>query len=111
MIIKEKDAIKSRKAGVSMRIYKGKVANLVFQQTKKGHAEEFYHTKSTFIYYIIQGRGTWFIEGKRHQVKKGDLVVIEPNKRFYYRGKLKQILVTVPPYNPKYEHHVRYIKL
>lgn len=111
MIIKEKDAIKKKKVGVSMTIYSADKANLVLQETTKGHEEEFYHTKSTFIYYIIEGKGSWFIEGKEYKVKKGDVITIEPKKKFYYKGKLKQLLITVPPYDPKYEHHVRYVKI
>jgi mannose-6-phosphate isomerase-like protein (cupin superfamily) len=111
MIIRKEDAIRKRKVGVLMHVYGGKKANIVLQETQRGHAEEFYHTKSTFMYYIIEGKGSWIIEGKKHAVKKGDLVIIEPNKRFYYKGKLKQLLITVPPYDPKYEHHVRDVKL
>lgn len=37
-------------------------AAVVYQGTEKGHSEEFYHEKSAFIYYIIEGKGKWIIE-------------------------------------------------
>lgn len=111
MIVRGRDAVTKRKLGVLMRIYKGKGAGIVFQQTDKGHAEEFYHTRSTFMYYIIDGKGSWIINGRSHPVRKGDLVTVEPGNRFYYKGRLKQLLITVPPWDAEHEHRVRSVRL
>jgi mannose-6-phosphate isomerase-like protein (cupin superfamily) len=111
MIIRKKDAKDLNKLGVKMRIYNSEPASVVLQETKKGHAEEFYHDKCTFIYYIIEGEGSYFINSKEHKVKSGDLVIIKPGNKIYYKGNLKQLLINVPPYNAKYEHHVRDIKI
>jgi mannose-6-phosphate isomerase-like protein (cupin superfamily) len=108
MIVKPEEKFKR---GVLMRVYKTKQASIVYQETEKGHNEEFYHDKSTFTYYIISGKGSWFINGKEQKVKAGDVVVVEPGNRFYYKGKLKQILVTIPRFDAKYSHHVRDVKL
>ncbi len=110
-IIRKNSATRIQKVGVQMHIYKSQNISLVYQKTKKGHAEEFYHTKSTFHYFIVEGKGSWFINGKEHKVKAGDLISIPPNNTIYYKGNLKQVLVTLPAYQAKYEHHVRNIKL
>lgn len=111
MITRKSDAVEKRKVGVLMRVYGGGPAGMVYQETRKGHSEEFYHTKSTFMYYVIAGKGWWVINGRRHAVKAGDVVVVKPGNRFYYKGNLKQLLVTVPPWEARYEHKVRDVRL
>jgi mannose-6-phosphate isomerase-like protein (cupin superfamily) len=108
MLAQSKEKVKK---GVLMRVYETKGAGIVYQETQKGHTEEFYHTKSRFIYYIIKGKGSWFINGKEQKVKAGDVVVIEPGNRIYYKGKLQQLLITVPPWEAKFERHVRTVTL
>jgi len=114
MIYKKDKAISFEKQGVTMRVYNTKEqcpeAAIVYQETQKGHHEEFFHSKSTFIFYIIQGEGTWFIEDKPFKAEAGDVVIIPPNNRFYYKGTLKQICITSPSWEPEYEHHVRNIE-
>jgi mannose-6-phosphate isomerase-like protein (cupin superfamily) len=115
MIYKKENALEFEKQGVKMRVYNTKEqcpeASVVYQETQLGHAEEFYHTKSNFIFYIIEGEGTWFIEDAQYEVKTGDVVIVPPNKRFYYKGVLKQICITAPAWEPEYEHHVRNINI
>jgi mannose-6-phosphate isomerase-like protein (cupin superfamily) len=115
MICRKQDAITVEKQGVKMRIYNSKnqcpQAAVVYQETEKGHSEEFLHKKSHFIFYIIEGSGTWYIEDKPHEVSAGDAVIIPPNTRFYYRGKLKQVCVTSPAWEPEHEQHIRDIQL
>ena len=99
------------KHGVSMRLYNTKEecsgASVVYQQTDKGHAQEFYHTKCTFVYYIIDGSGTWIIDEEEFPVESGDVVVVTPGKKFYYKGNLKQICITTPAWEAEGEQHVR----
>jgi hypothetical protein len=70
MIYKKAKTIAFEKHGIKMRVYNSKEdcpqASVVYQETETGHSEEFYHTKSTFIFYIIEGQGTWFIEDMPH---------------------------------------------
>jgi mannose-6-phosphate isomerase-like protein (cupin superfamily) len=114
MIYKKSNRVEFEKQGVKMRVYNSKEqcpeAAVVYQETLTGHSEEFYHTKSNFIFYIIEGAGTWFIEDEPYKVEAGDVVIIPPNKRFYYKGNLKQICVTAPAWEPEFEHHVRDIE-
>jgi mannose-6-phosphate isomerase-like protein (cupin superfamily) len=111
MIFKKEDSTEFEKKGVKMRVYNSKEqcpqASIVYQETQKGHLEEFYHSKSYFVYYIIEGEGVWFIEDEPFNVKTGDVVIVEPNKRFYYKGCLKHVCITSPSWEPEYEHHIR----
>ena len=114
MIFKLKNAQRIEKHGVKMHIYNTQEecpqAAVVYQETEKGHMEEFYHEKSTFIYYILDGEGKWIVEDEEYEVKAKDVLIIPPGKRFYFKGKLKQICVTAPAWEETYEKHVKYIE-
>lgn len=84
-------------------------AAVVYQETEKGHSEEFYHEKSAFIYYIIEGKGKWIIEDVEYDVEAHDVVIVPPCQKFYFKGKLKQLCVTVPAWDEKYEKHVKFV--
>ncbi|MBN1429109.1 MAG: cupin domain-containing protein [Anaerolineae bacterium] len=115
MIYKRKQAVAVTKQGVDMWIYNDKEAcsnaAVVYQETQQGHAEEFYHSKSAFVFYIIEGHGVWVIEDEEYPVEATDVVIIPPGKRFYYKGNLKHVCVTAPAWEAEYEHHVRDIDL
>jgi hypothetical protein len=57
MIFKKNEASEFEKHGVKMRVYNSNEqcpeASVVYQETQKGHSEEFFHSKSNFIFYII----------------------------------------------------------
>jgi predicted house-cleaning noncanonical NTP pyrophosphatase (MazG superfamily)/quercetin dioxygenase-like cupin family protein len=103
------------KHGVWMRIYTTKddcrSAAVLYQETEAGHSEEFVHEKSDFLYYILEGRGTWVVEDREFEVREGDVVVVPAGKRFWFRGNLKQVCITAPAWEEKYERHIRYIEL
>jgi mannose-6-phosphate isomerase-like protein (cupin superfamily) len=111
MIYKRENATVFEKHGVKMHVYNSveecPEAAVVYQETETGHSEEFYHSKSNFIFYIIEGKGTWFIEDAACEVNAGDVVIIPPDNRFYYKGSLKQLCITAPSWEADYEHHVR----
>lgn len=115
IVFKPESAEVIEKHGVRMRIYTTKSdcrnAAVMYQETETGHAEEFMHEISNFIYYIIEGNGTWIIEDKEHEVQAGDVVVVPAGKIFWFRGNLKQICVTAPAWEEQYEHHIRNIEL
>lgn len=115
MIYKRADALKLAKHGVDMWVYDTangcSHAAVVYQETKMGHAEEFYHDCSAFVFYIIEGSGIWVIEDEEFPVEASDVVVVPPGKRFYYRGALKQVCITAPAWDAEHEHHIRLIDL
>ncbi|AKB22895.1 hypothetical protein MSWH1_2624 [Methanosarcina sp. WH1] len=63
-----------------------------------------------FLYYILEGFGMWVIEGRVFEVRVGGVVVVPLEKRFWFRGSLKQICITTPAWEEKYEHHIRDIE-
>lgn len=100
-------AFKFDKAGVKGWVYVGKEqlpnAGVVLLETEKGHETVIKSTRSAWIYYVISGKGKFVIDGKDFPCKKNDVIVVEKNKPFYYKGKLKMLEVTVPAWEEKYE--------
>lgn len=84
--------------------------SFVIETVEEGHFEEFVHDKSTFTYLFLEGSGVFFLDDEEVPVKKGDVLSVEPGTRIYYKGNLKQVLITTPAYDPKYERHIRNIE-
>ncbi len=99
-----------QKFGVDISIYgDGPASGVVYEETEAGHLEEFYDVASTYTWFIIEGDGTFVIDDEKIEVKPRDLVVVPPNTRVHYFGKLKLLLWTSPAFNPDNERHVRHI--
>jgi hypothetical protein len=97
-----------QKFGVDISIYGADApSGFVYEETETGHFEEFYNVTSTFTWFILEGTGTFVIDDEKFEVGPKDLVVVPPNKRVYYFGKLKMLLCTSPAFNPADERHVR----
>lgn len=115
VVFKPEDAAVIEKHGVKMRIYTTKAesrnAAVLYQETQKGHKEEFLHEKSDFIYYILEGSGVWIVEDREFEARAGDVVVVPAGKRFWFRGNLKQVCVTAPAWEEQYERHIRDLEL
>lgn len=107
-----KEAAPKSKHGINLLVYKTgrKEAGVVYVEVKQGHFQEFYDKKSTFIYYVIQGKGRFYLNRKAVSVKARDLIVAPPKTKIYYLGKMKMLLTTVPAWRPENEAHVRFIK-
>lgn len=115
MIYQQKDAHRLSKNGVDMWVYPTPdgfdKAAVVYQETALGHAEEFRHSRSAFLYFIIEGAGEWVVEDEVFPVKATDFVLVPAGKRFYFRGALKQICITAPAWDAAHEEHVRDVAL
>lgn len=59
-----------------------------------------YHTnvRSSKIYYVLEGEGTYKIDGQIISVKKEDLIEIPPNTEFVFAGKMKLLLIMEPAF-------------
>lgn len=99
------------KHGIRISVYpvNRKEVGVVYVKSKAGHFQEFYDKKSTFVYYVLKGQGTFFLNDKKVSVKATDLIVIPPKVKIYYLGKMELLLTTVPAWQAKNEVHVRYI--
>ncbi|MFA0821590.1 MAG: cupin domain-containing protein [Methanomethylovorans sp.] len=115
VVFRPENSVVIEKHGVSMRIYTTKKdspnAAVLYQETEIGHMEEFVHERSDFLYYILEGNGTWIVEDKEYEVRAGNVVVVPAGKRFWFKGNLKQICITSPAWEEQYERHIRDIQL
>lgn len=110
-LYKNKDAAKFNKHGIDLTVFPTETdsANLVHVSVKEGHFQEFYDVESTFIYYIIKGSGTFYLNDEKVQANEGDLVVIPPKTRIYYFGNMEMVLVVTPAFKEANERHVRFV--
>lgn len=74
-----------------------------------GHDSVAYDSVSTHVYYILDGAGTFEINGRFVHANTGDVIKINPNEVFYYSGKMKMIEEIVPNFNEKNFHIVESI--
>ena len=107
-----KDTKTKHKYGVDITLYglNKPEANIVYEEVQEGHFEEFLSTKSTYMWFIIEGKGAFVINDGKISVNAKDIIAVPPNYRIHYFGKMKMILFTVPAYNEKNERHIRNIK-
>ena len=82
-------------------------ASVLSIEVEGGHYEEFLHEKSTFIYYVLEGRGSFYLNGEETKARPGDLIIAKPRTKIFYLGKMKLLLFAVPRWEEKYEKHVR----
>lgn len=60
---------------------------------------------SDIFYYIVEGKGKFFIEDEIIEVNKGDLICIPKNTKYKDEGELKLLAISSPRFSP--ENHVR----
>ncbi len=106
-----REAKKFNKHGIDLTVYGEGVpsANVVHVSVKKGHFQEFYDIKSTYIYYIIKGKGTFVLNDEKIKAEATDLIVIPPKTRIHYFGKMELVLTVSPAFDEKNESHVQFI--
>jgi len=66
-------------------------------------AREHYHKNMCEIYFVLEGEGEIVLNGERHPVKPGSTVLINAGTRHKAVGKLKVIVVVIPPFDPQDE--------
>ena len=93
------------------KLYRSGKCRCAYQETEVGHSEEFRHSKSAFIFYIVEGSGEWIVEGEVFAVKATDVVAVPPGMKFYYRGALKQICITAPAWEQEFEEVIGKVNL
>jgi len=77
--------------------------DVIVAETDTGHNQEFYDIESTFHYIIVDGYGSFFLDDEEVAVKQGDYLVIAPKTRIYYKGKMRLVLITNPPWKEENE--------
>lgn len=59
--------------------------------------------ESEFTYYVLEGKGYFTINSQEQPVARGDLIVLPPNTKYTFGGKLKMLLINTPRYTPEQE--------
>jgi mannose-6-phosphate isomerase-like protein (cupin superfamily) len=72
-------------------------------ETDTGHGTTILQEKSDFIYYVLDGEGSFEIDGAEVPCKAGDLVVVPHGNSFTYTGRLRMLLTCTPPWSPDQE--------
>lgn len=105
-------AKKFNKHGIDLTVYNENYppVNVVHVSVNKGHFQEFYNVKSSFVYYIYEGSGTFVLNGEAVEVKATDLIVIPPKTRIHYFGTMKMVLTVCPAFKEENERHVRFVE-
>ena len=101
-VIKEPSKYHIDKVGIKGKIFP--INNLISSveyflvETPIGHESSIIEHKCDFIYYILDGNGYFIINNIKEKCKQGDLVVIPAGNTFTYKGKLKMITTSTPPW-------------
>jgi mannose-6-phosphate isomerase-like protein (cupin superfamily) len=101
-VLKEPQEFNIDKAGIKGKIFSTQNLTSKTQyflvETEKGHETTIIEHKCDFIYYVLEGSGYFEIEGEKENCEKGNLVVIPAGKKFTYKGKLKMMATSTPPW-------------
>ncbi len=63
-----------------------------------GEQKDGYNIDSDLIYYVLDGRGSFFVENRELVVKKGDLVFIPKNTIYRDSGDLTLLAIATPKF-------------
>ena len=69
------------------------VSHLVIDDSK-----EHWHERMTEFYYVLSGGGDMYLDGERHPIKAGDIVVIPPGVRHTSEGEMEVLIVGAPAF-------------
>jgi mannose-6-phosphate isomerase-like protein (cupin superfamily) len=105
------DAEKFTKHGIDLTVYgqRDPSATVVHVRVERGHFQEFYNVRSSYLYYIFGGRGVFYLNGEAIAVDATDLIVAPPGTRIYYFGNMEMILTVAPAFAEEDERHVRFV--
>jgi len=100
------------KFGVEITPYQFIDSNIsaVFESVEEGHFKEFLNKLSTFVWFIAEGEGTFVINDEPQVVKKNDLIIVPPNTRVHYFGKMKMLLLNIPAFDETQDELIRDVK-
>jgi len=100
-------AFKFKKVGIEGWVYLNKKqspgAGVALIESEKGHETIIKSKRNAWIYYVISGKGKFVIDGEKIACKEEELIFVPKNTPFYYKGKLKMLLLTVPAWEEKHE--------
>lgn len=57
--------------------------------------------------YIIKGSGLINIENKEFEIQQGDLILINPNEKYYWDGNLTMFMPSAPAWYPEQHKEIK----
>ncbi len=51
--------------------------------------------------YVVKGEGILVVKGKKYSLEEGDVVLIEPNEKYFWQGNMMLFMVCTPAWSPK----------
>ncbi len=70
----------------------------------QGSASVHYHKETTETYVVLEGEGEIELDGERHPIGPGDVILIPPETRHAAHGRLMIINIVHPSFDPADEH-------
>src|SRR4030043_1564143 len=110
-VIKEPKDFSFQKAGIKGKIFPigdlTKKTEYFLVETAKAHETVIIEHTCDFIYYILKGHGHFIIKGKKEPCEAGDLVIVPAGNTFIYKGNLKMIATSTPPWREEQEETLK----
>ncbi len=69
--------------GVKRKVYTGEGGTISLNELTPGHSPKPHSHSYEQIVYIMQGEGDFFIDGVKHHLTQGGLLVVPPNVEHY----------------------------
>lgn len=60
--------------------------------------------------FVVKGKGILCVENKIYNLKKNDAVLINPNEKYYFKGKMVLAISCSPAYDPKQHKEIDDLK-
>jgi len=110
-VIKEPKDFDFEKVGIKGKIFPIKnltrKTHFVIIEAEKGHNTKIIEHESDFVYYILAGKGYFEIDGEKEECEAGNLVVIPAGHKFIYKGNLRMLLSSTPPWREEQEETIK----
>ena len=108
----KKEEVEARKISNSYTVF-----NLLTKEVSKkvsvavseaeNHSEITKNVRSDRVYYVLEGQLTVVQGSDVYVANPGDIIFIEANNPYHFKGTFKTILINVPAFDPKNEKIVK----
>jgi mannose-6-phosphate isomerase-like protein (cupin superfamily) len=59
------------------------------------------------LVYVVKGSGTLNQGDEKHELSKGDMVLIQPGEPYYFEGTLRMLISSSPAWYPAQHHNIQ----
>lgn len=109
-VLQEPEAYSFEKFGIKGKIFPTLSLTTEVQfflvETETGHETTIIEHDCDFCYYVLAGQGQFIIEDTVEECTVGNLVVIPSGTKFTYKGHLKMIATSTPPWEEEQEETI-----